>query len=146
MAMFIQVWREQPWHSGSVLDCRSRGWAIDPAYGARLIPKFLLLLSQGAVSLKLVGGKLALKLVYFVLRKEYKVLKLSEMVPRLLSPAQYSLTMQYLMPKWKHRGLLCYKLWYQFFLLINNLKLVEDKSSFAYFILSVCLSVCQSIC
>ena len=33
----------------------------------------------GAVSLKLLGGKLALKLVYFVLRKE--LLNFSEMAP-----------------------------------------------------------------
>ena len=35
---------------------------------------------QGAISLKLIGGKVAPKLLYFVLRKE--LLNLSEMPPR----------------------------------------------------------------
>ena len=36
-------YREQSWHSGIMLDCRSTGEAIDPTPGAWFIPKFILL-------------------------------------------------------------------------------------------------------
>ena len=37
--------------------------------------------SQGTVSLNVLGGKLALKLVYFALKKELLLVSLSEMAP-----------------------------------------------------------------
>ena len=48
--------------------------------------------NQGAISLKLLGGKLAPKLIHFVLRKE--LLRLSEMAPRTSAYPNIPLSLQ----------------------------------------------------